>query len=192
MILKPTKIELTIEQLNAKSFIHFLVELQNLLEFIGEELAAVHETVSVAETVTSGFLQFSFSQVKDASRFFKGGITEQNIGGELDFFTIDQDEACYCHGVSPNIAEEMALQVAAKFKSDWSIAVTGYAAAVKESHQKLYAFFSISRHGKIILSEKLDLHSRTLPLKAQLYYSEFILGCFKLELDKIRIERQAI
>ncbi|MDR6514466.1 CinA family protein [Chryseobacterium camelliae] len=192
MILKPSKIDLTIEQIHVKSFVHFLVELQNLLEFIGDELIALNETVSVAESVTSGFLQFSFSQVKNAARFFKGGMTAYTLEENISLFHISDDEASFCNGVSPNIVEVMALEVASRYESDWSIAVTGYTVPVKESQHKLYAFFSISRHGKIILSEKLDLHSRTLPLKAQLYYSEFILGCFKLELDKIKLDQEAV
>lgn len=192
MILKSSKIDLTIEQLNAKSFIYFLAELQNLLKYIGEQLVEIDETVSIAENVTSGFLQFSFSQIRDASKFFKGGVTVYTPGNDDSLFGIDQEKGLFIDSVSPAVAEEMALTVAKKFKSDWSLAVTGYALPVQESRHKLYAFFSISHHGKIILSEKLDLHSRTLPIKAQLYYSEFILGCLKLELDKIRADQKIV
>jgi len=184
MILKPTKIDLTIEQLSAKSFINFIVELQNLLEYIGKELLAVNETISVAESVTAGFLQFSFSQMNGASEFFKGGITAYSVTEKIDLLNVEENEASYSNGVSPKIAEEMALNVANLFKTDWSIAVTGYASPIKKSRDKLYAYFSITHRGRVILTEKLDLHSRTMSLKAQLYYSEFVLGCFKLELDK--------
>lgn len=184
MILKPTKIDLTKEQLSAKSFINFIVELQNLLEYIGTELLAVNETISIAESVTAGFLQFSFSQMSDASQFFKGGITAYTVTEKIDLLNVEENEASSSNGVSPKIAEEMALNVANLFKTDWSIAVTGYANPVKKSRDKLFAYFSITYKGEIILTEKLDLHSRTMSLKAQLYYSEFVLGCFKLELDK--------
>lgn len=192
MILKSSKIDLTIEQLNVKSFVHFLIELQNLLGYIGEQLVEIDETVSIAENVTSGFLQFSFSQIKNASGFFKGGLTVYNADNNINLFDTDENDLFFCNSVSPNTAEEMALAVGQKFKSDWSLAVTGYAFPVQESRHKLYAYFSISHHGKIILSEKLDLHSRTIPIKAQLYYSEFILGCFKLELDKVKAEKKII
>ncbi|MCW3170359.1 CinA family protein [Chryseobacterium sp. 09-1422] len=187
MILKPTKIDLTKEQLSAKSFINFIVELQNLLEYIGTELSSIHETVSIAESVTAGFLQFSFSQMTDASQFFKGGITAYTVTEKINVLKIDEGKTPASDGVSPEIAESMALNVANIFKSDWSIAVTGYANPIKKSRNKLFAYFSISHNGKIILTEKLDLHSRTMSLKAQLYYSEFVLGCFKLELDKYKM-----
>lgn len=187
MILKHSKIDLTIEHLNARSFVNFLVELQNLLDYIGDKLLSSNQSVSVAESVTSGFLQFSFSQMKDTSKFFKGGITAYALEEKLSLLDIDKKEAVANDCVSSNIAENMALEVAEIFKSDWSIGVTGYATPVEDSKNKLFAYFAISYKGNIILSEKLDLHSRTMSLKAQLYYSEFILGCLKLELDKLSI-----
>jgi PncC family amidohydrolase len=184
MILIHSKIGVSSEELSVRSLIYFIIELQNLFEYIGNYLLEVEETVSVAESVSSGFLQFSFSQMKDASKFFKGGITAYTLDEKVRLLNVDEAEAASCDCVSPNIAETMALNVAKSFKTDWSIAVTGYATPVPESNQKLYAYFSIVYKGQVILSEKLDLHSRTKQVNAQLYYTEFILGCFKLELDK--------
>lgn len=185
MILKHSKIDLTREQLHAKSFIHFIAELQNLLNYIGNHLQDLHQTVSIAESVTAGFLQFSFSQMKDSSNFFKGGLTAYSYDEKINLLNIDREEVIQKDGVSYAIARQMALNVAELYQTDWSIAVTGYANPVKESDYKLFAYFSICYNGKILLTERLDLHSRTMPLKAQMYYSEFILGCFKLELDKM-------
>ncbi|MFY1045779.1 CinA family protein [Chryseobacterium sp. GP-SGM7] len=184
MILKHSKIDLTVEHLNAHSFINFLVELQTLLDYVGEQLHSSNQTISVAESVTSGFLQFSFSQMKDASKFFKGGITAYRVEEKISLLDVNEKEALITNGVSSNTAESMALEVAEIFSSDWSIGITGYATTLQESGNKLFAYFAISHKGNIILSERLDLHSRTMSLKAQLYYSEFILGCLKLELDK--------
>ncbi len=184
MILKHSKIGAGSEELSVRSLIHFIIELKNLFDYIGNHLLTINETISMAESVTSGFLQFSFSQMKDASRFYKGGITAYTLEEKVDLLHINEDQAAACDCVSPEIAETMALNVAEIFKTDWSIGVTGYATPVPESRQKLYAHFSIVYKGKVILSEKLDLHSRTRQVNAQLYYTEFILGCLKLELDK--------
>ena len=52
------------------------MELQkSLLQNIGQYLSDANETVSVAESVTAGFLQFSFSQIYDAPKVFRGGLT---------------------------------------------------------------------------------------------------------------------
>jgi nicotinamide-nucleotide amidase len=184
MILKHSGIGLSPDPTSVRSLIHFIMELENLFEYIGGRLLSSGETVAVAESVTSGFLQFSFSQMKDASQFYKGGMTAYTQEGKVDLLHVDDEEATECNCVSGNIAETMALNVAQLFKSDWSIGVTGYATPVEESGGKLYAYFAIAYKGTILLSEKLDLHTRTKAPNAQLYYSEFILGCFKLELDK--------
>lgn len=176
--------DLNTDHLSVNSLVQFMIELENLLISIGEQILSVNESICLAESVTSGFLQFSFSQMKDASKFFMGGITAYTLEEKVNLLQVDQDEALYCDCVSPNIADTMAINVARLFKTDWSIAVTGYATPVEESKEKLYAFFSISYKDQIVLSEKLDLHSRTKPINAQLYYSEFILKCFKLELEK--------
>ena len=185
MILKQSKIDLTIDELHAKSFIHFVAELQKLINYIGNHLKFLQQTISIAETVTAGFLQFSFSQMKDASEFFRGGITTYSLNEKVNLLDVNQEEFSKKNGVSQTVAEQMALNVAELYQSDWSISVIGYIQPVKASNQKLFAYFSLAHHGRIILTEKLDLHSRTMPLKAQMYYSEFILGCFKLELDKL-------
>lgn len=189
MILKSSQIGVSSDELSVRSLIFFIVELKNLLNYIGSRMLQYDETISIAESVTSGFLQFSFSQMKDASRFFVGGMTVYGQDEKVSLLEVDPSEAENTNSVSSLVADTMALNVAKLYKTDWSIAVTGYAAPVEESNKKLYAYFSISYKGTIILSERLDLHSRTKAVNAQLYYTEFILGCFKLELDKLKQER---
>lgn len=75
MIVKPSKIAVSSDELSVRSLIFFSVELQNLLGYIGRGMLQYHETISTAESVNSGYLQFSFSQMKDALKFFMGGMT---------------------------------------------------------------------------------------------------------------------
>ena len=189
MILKSSQIGVSSDELSVRSLIFFIVELQNLLNYIGSRMLRSGETISIAENVTSGFLQFSFSQMKEASKFFMGGMTVYSAEEKLDLLNVDSNEAKNTNGVSSLIAETMALNVSKLYKTDWSIGVTGYASPVEGSLGKLYAYFSITYKGEVVLSERLDLHSRTKAVNAQLYYSEFILGCFKLELDKLKQDR---
>lgn len=177
------------EPIPVKSLICFMMELENLFEYVGGYLLSSGETVSTAESVTSGFLQFSFSQMKGAAQFFKGGMTTYTLNEKVNLLSVNEDEALEYNCVSRQIAKTMALEVAALYKTDWSIGVTGYASPEKESHGKIYSYFAIVYKGEVILSEKLDLHSRTKPVNAKLFYSEFIMGCFKMELDKMRMNR---
>ncbi|RZJ32325.1 MAG: CinA family protein [Chryseobacterium sp.] len=189
MILKPSQIAVSSDELSVRSLIFFIVELENLLGYIGRQMLHYDETIAVAESVTSGFLQFAFSQMKDASQFYRGGMTVSNLEEKVNLLNVDRQEAEKTNSVSALVAETMALNVGRMYKTDWSIGVTGYAAPEEKSNRKLYAYFAIAYKGKVILSEKLDLHSRTKSVNAQLYYSEFILGCFKLELDKLKQEQ---
>lgn len=159
---------------------------KNLLSDIGQLLLNRKETVAVAESVTSGFLQFSFSQMTDASKFYKGGITAYTIEEKVKFLNVERLEAESCDCVSEHIAEVMAENVSESFVTDWGIAVTGYATPVEESEFKIFAYFSFSYQNSVIYSQKLDLHPRTQPQNAQIYYAEFILACFKTQLEKIK------
>lgn len=157
---------------------------KDLLEFIGQYLETANETVSTAESVTAGFLQFSFSQMKDASKFFKGGITAYTPEEKVKFLHVDEREARKYNSVSQHISDTMAVNVAKMFNTDWGIAVTGYATPVEESDFKLFAYFSFAYKNQIILSRKIELNSGKESISAQLYYSECIIECLKIEMDK--------
>lgn len=159
---------------------------QNLLEYISQSLLTTGETISVAESVTSGLLQLAFSQMPNSSLFYNGGITAYTMLEKVKLLNIDQEKAeddC----VSRNISETMALNVAKLFETDWSIAITGYSTPVKSSSYKIFSYFSFSYKGEIILTKRLELHHKTQALDAQLYYTEFMLGCFKSELNQVLI-----
>ncbi|MET3535270.1 CinA family protein [Chryseobacterium limigenitum] len=160
---------------------------QNLLEYISRSLISVNESISVVESVTSGCLQLAFSQMPNASLFYKGGMTAYTLPEKVRLLSIDSDEAEESDCVSENIAETMALNVAKLFESDWSIATTGYCTPIRNSLYKVFAYFSFSYKGEIVLTKKLELHPKTQALNAQLYYTEFILGCFKSEMNQLLI-----
>lgn len=160
---------------------------QNLLEYISRSLMSVNESISVVESVTSGCLQLAFSQMPNASLFYKGGMTAYTLPEKVRLLNIDSDEAEESDCVSENIADTMALNVAKLFESDWSIATTGYCTPIRNSLYKIFAYFSFSYKGEIVLTKKLELHPKTQALNAQLYYTEFILGCFKSEMNQLLI-----
>ncbi|MFP3595442.1 CinA family protein [Chryseobacterium sp. SIMBA_029] len=160
---------------------------KNLLEYISQSLLTTNETISIVESVTSGCLQVAFSQMPDASLFYKGGMTAYMLAEKVRLLNVDQEEAEECDCVSENIAQTMALQAAKLFQSDWSIATTGYCTPTKKSDYKIFAYFSFSYKGEIVLTKKLELHHKTQALNAQLYYTEFILGCFKSEMNRLLI-----
>lgn len=158
---------------------------KNLLEHISQTLITTGETISIVESVTSGCLQLAFSQMPNASFFYKGGMTAYTLPEKVRLLNVDPDEAELCDCVSENIAETMALSIAKLYDSDWSISTTGYCTPIRNSAYKIFAYFSFAYKGEIVLTKKLELHPKTQSLNAQLYYTEFILGCFKSEINTL-------
>lgn len=137
------------------------------------------QTVAVAESVTAGQLQFLLSQIENAADNFRGGITAYTLEEKVNLLGIDENEARKCDCVSPQIAEDMALQASHLFNADFGIGVTGYATPVKESNFELYAHFAISFKMQIIVSEKTELSKAFLGPTAQQEYGDIILRAFE-------------
>ena len=111
------------------------------------------ETISIAESVTSGCLQLAFSQMPNASLFYNGGLTAYTLPQKVKLLNVEREEAEECDCVSENIARTMALNVAKMFNSDWSIATTGYCTPIRNSSYKIFAYFAFSYKGEIILTK---------------------------------------
>ncbi|HUQ65263.1 MAG TPA: nicotinamide-nucleotide amidohydrolase family protein [Flavitalea sp.] len=147
------------------------------IESIKEILLSRKEKLSVAESVTSGFLQAAISEAALALQFFEGGITTYNINQKVRHLKVDRKHAEECNCVSELTANQMAIGVCNLFGTHWGIATTGYASAVPESGNKLFAFFSISCRGEIKLIQKVDLKDEK-PEEAQIKYVNIILEKF--------------
>ena len=147
---------------------------KKILDTIGKKLLRKKQTIAIAESVTSGLLQFAFSNIKDASCFYQGGITAFNIGQKFKHLQVDPVHALAVNCVSQRIAEEMAREVCNLFKSDWGIAITGYASAEPVSGNKIFAYYAIVYKKRIRSKGKLN-PKKTDPAEVQLYYSNAII-----------------
>jgi nicotinamide-nucleotide amidase len=145
-----------------------------IIDNIRTYFTAKKEKLAIAESVTAGFLQAAFSTAQDASLFFEGGITAYNLEQKVRHFHVDRNYAASCNCVSEKTAGEMALGVAEIFKSDWGVAITGYASPVKESGFELFAYFAIAHHKKIRLIKKINLRNQD-SAEAQIEYVEKVL-----------------
>jgi len=142
---------------------------------LGERFLKRKQTIAVAESVTSGLLQFALSCTPEAARFFQGGITAYNIAQKFKHLGVEPLHALSVNCVSPKVAREMALQVCQVYSSDWGVAVTGYASPVPESENKVFAFFAIAYKGKIKLSGRIK-PKKLDPPEMQWMYTNHILG----------------
>ncbi|WP_312091095.1 CinA family protein [Chryseobacterium sp.] len=158
-----------------------------LLDKISYYLRERNEKISVAESVTSGLVQLAFSQMPSAERFFEGGITAYTIDQKVRHLYIDFEKAQSVNRVSRSITDEMPLNIAKLFKTEWSIATTGYSTPVRESDNDIFAFYAISYKGHIILSEKIELHTLTRSLDAQSYFTECVLSALRCEVKHLKL-----
>lgn len=144
------------------------------LEIIRKFLLANQETIAVAESVTSGFIQAAFSTAEEASQFYQGGITAYNLGQKYRHLRIEPIYALKCNCVSEKIAQDMALYVCDLFHSDWGVGITGYAAPVPESDNQLYAYYAITHRNTTVLAGKISAEKDD-SIKVQLFYTNKIL-----------------
>ena len=123
---------------------------------ISRLLQSRKQTVSVAESCTSGLIQNAFSQAEDATLIFQGGITLYNLGQKTRHLNVNPVLAEACNSVSKEVSEKMAMEVAALFNAELGLAITGYAEPVPELDIKsCYAFVAIAENSEIIMSKKI-------------------------------------
>lgn len=127
-----------------------------ILKKIGCRFLQKKQSIAVAESVTSGLLQFALAAMPDAALFFQGGMTAYNIAQKYKHLKVEPLHALSVDCVSPKVAKEMALQVCRLYSSDWGIGITGYASPVPESGNKVFAFYAICYKGKIKVSGKIN------------------------------------
>lgn len=147
---------------------------QTELGEIRKILMARHETVAVAESVTSGLVQAAFGSTPDSSSFYQGGITAYNLGQKCRHLLVEPIHAGDVNCVSEKVAATMAEQVCHMFSSHWGLGITGYAAPVPESGNKLFAYYSVAYKGKHLVIKKIEA-VRQDPFQLQLLYTKYLL-----------------
>ncbi|HWA33184.1 MAG TPA: CinA family protein [Cyclobacteriaceae bacterium] len=146
-------------------------EIRRTTDEVGKMLMRRKQSIAVAESVTAGLVQNALASVENASLFFQGGMTTYNLGQKVRHLHIDPIHADACDCVSEKVAAEMALNICDLFHSDWGLAVTGYAAPVPESNNKLFAFISVAFREKILFVGKVTSPPQAPAIVQQHYLS---------------------
>lgn len=139
------------------------------LRAIRDQLIKKGESISIAESVTSGLLQFAMSNTMDTVDFFQGGITVYNANQKFRQLNIEPTHALAVNCVSEQVAIELAQNVRIKFDSEYGVGITGYASAVPESGNKLFAYFAITYKSRVLHTARLDTEPQE-GIGVQLYY----------------------
>lgn len=144
------------------------------LDAIGAALIKSGQTISVAESVTGGYLQYIISTITNAEKFWQGGITAYNIAQKYKHLLIEPIHALEVNCVSPQVATEMALHVCTLFNSHWGIGITGYASPVPEAGQKIFAYYAIAHHKKIMAKGRINLPKNNAD-NAQQHFANMVI-----------------
>lgn len=159
------------------------IEIVNRIKDI---LISRNETLAIAESVTSGHLQAAVSLADKATEFYQGGVTTYNLTQKTKILHIDPVHAITCNCVSEKVAGEMATGATNVFKSDWAIAITGYAAPVPAlGVTDLFAHWGAA-HAKSVEKVEMIKAPKGAALEAQLFYTNEVLRRFLAVLQSIR------
>lgn len=130
-----------------------------------------HLSVAVAESVTSGYLQWVMSTMPEAISVFNGGITAYNIGQKVKQLQVDYMEGARSNCVSKQVAAQMAKGVANLFSSRLGIAITGYASPVPELNIKeRYAYVALWLDDEIVLTTRIKSNASKDPVDVQQHF----------------------
>lgn len=110
---------------------------------ISEILLKHQKTVAVAESVTSGYLQFLLSNAPEAGTIFQGGITAYNCGQKARHLEVEPIYAINRSGVGPDISMQMAKAVTKLFNAYVGVGITGFADH-SDPEQGVIAYLSIA------------------------------------------------
>lgn len=142
---------------------------------IKDYMVARNHTLAVAESVTAGHVQASLSLAAEASKFFQGGITTYNLGQKARHLHVEPIHAAACNCVSQTVADQMAITALTLFASDWSLAITGYAAPLPQMGiQNLFAFYAIVFRGDVVCRARLESEDTGL-YSVQRYFTDQLL-----------------
>lgn len=152
---------------------------QEISEQISRFLLTGGHTVSVAEDVTSGLLQFSFSLMQNAPLFYNGGITAYTAEEKVRLLNLPQTEVRNCSCVSERIAGAMVLRAAELFGTDWAIGVTGHGSPVRGAGFRMFMVFSVVFNGTVLTIQRMELDPATQQAEVQFNYTQYILEQFR-------------
>ncbi|MEP1489269.1 MAG: competence/damage-inducible protein A [Algibacter sp.] len=114
-----------------EEFVGFEEDEQSLEAFIGEKLAKLNQTLSVAESCTGGKLAEQFTSNSGASAYFKGGIVSYATEVKANVLGVEKSIIDTYSVVSSQVAEDMAQKAMQLFNTDYAIATTGNAGPTK-------------------------------------------------------------
>jgi nicotinamide-nucleotide amidase len=96
-------------------------------EAIGKILTARHQTLSVAESCTGGYISHLITSIPGSSNYFQGGVLAYSNDIKRNLLRVSPDTLSMFGAVSEETVKEMAGNALNYFKTDYAIATSGIA-----------------------------------------------------------------
>jgi nicotinamide-nucleotide amidase len=100
---------------------------ETLASVVGKLLNDGQQTLSVAESCTGGGLGAMLTEIPGSSSYFLGGIIAYANQVKEQLLNVNPQDLLEYGAVSGVVAEQMALGVKQRLKTDWGISITGIA-----------------------------------------------------------------
>lgn len=128
---------------------------ESLVSKIASILTEKKMTVAVAESCTGGLLGAEFTSISGSSSFFKGGVIAYSNEIKERILNIKKESLLNYGAVSEQVANELAKNVKAIFKTDFGIGITGIAGPTGGSEEKPVGtvFIALAFKNKIIVKK---------------------------------------
>jgi nicotinamide-nucleotide amidase len=153
-------------------------------------------TLGVAESMTCGWIQARIGALPGASEFFLGGLTAYELDQKVRHLGVDPVLAASVNAVSAEVAEQMALGTFAFFKSDLSLATTGYAEpSAEQGVREPFAFWALAQvrdsGSAVVRRGRIDCGGSSR-VQAQQHVADTVLSELVKFLIAFRVESAAI
>jgi nicotinamide-nucleotide amidase len=142
---------------------------ETLEDMLIKKLINKNITITTAESCTGGLIGSLLTNVAGASNVYKGGVVVYSNEAKIKFLYIDEELLKNKGAVSYEVAYHMAVNVAKKFNTNMSIAVTGIAGPTGGSKEKpvglvyIGIFFNgqceVYKH--VFLGSRINIRERT-------------------------------
>ena len=114
-----------------------------LIEDIASFMRKTHQTLSIAESCTGGFLSSCFTSFPGASQYFSGSIISYSNQSKDLFLGVKQQYIDQYGAGSREVARMMVQNVRDKYKTEWGLSTTGYVDATHDISSP-YAWIAVS------------------------------------------------
>lgn len=122
---------------------------------LGKMLTQRNKTLATAESCTGGKIAQALTSIPGSSAYFKGSVVSYSKEVKINILNILPETIDKFSVVSKEVAEEMALSVQRKMKTDYAISVTGNAGPTKDDTDEEIGtvFIGIATPEKVIVEK---------------------------------------